>query len=196
MLAQKTIIINTITDKKYIKYNTIIIITGRLMGQYCFARSRLSASSVVVCNARGRHPCYYYYYYERFYWLIDWLIDWQAYLGTSDHGFVERCMQWSGWATATRWYTWVWWTIRQTRVSVSTPRLHSHQHSTKLEVAPTILADRDIGGGVLNTGEFCAWLLLIYSFQFSSAFQPRSTICCCPHVTVNFDQWPWPSYST
>jgi len=24
------------------------------MGQYCFARCRLTASSVVVCNARGR----------------------------------------------------------------------------------------------------------------------------------------------
>ena len=30
------------------------LLLARLMGQYCFARCRLSASSVVVCNARGR----------------------------------------------------------------------------------------------------------------------------------------------
>jgi len=30
------------------------LLLARLLGQHCFARCRLSASSVVVCNARGR----------------------------------------------------------------------------------------------------------------------------------------------
>jgi len=34
---------------------TVLMLSlARLMGQYCFARCRLSASSVVVCNAPGR----------------------------------------------------------------------------------------------------------------------------------------------
>jgi len=71
---------------------TYLLLLVRLMGQYCLARCRLSALSVVVCNARGRSaaagpcawpirrptlyggtvrlrpvrvtPCYYYYYYS------------------------------------------------------------------------------------------------------------------------------------
>ena len=33
-----------------------IFVLARLMGQYCFARCRLSASSVVVCNAADGRP--------------------------------------------------------------------------------------------------------------------------------------------
>ena len=32
----------------------LLLLLARLIGQYCFARCRLSASSVVVCKARGR----------------------------------------------------------------------------------------------------------------------------------------------
>jgi len=31
----------------------MLLLLVRIMGQYCFARWRLSASSVVVCNAAG-----------------------------------------------------------------------------------------------------------------------------------------------
>jgi len=36
-----------------ININAHYLLLAHLMGQYCFARCRLSASSVVVCNARG-----------------------------------------------------------------------------------------------------------------------------------------------
>ena len=46
------------------------------MGQYCFARCRLSASSVVVCNARGRSAA-------------AWLGAWPVRLPTLQGGTVR-----------------------------------------------------------------------------------------------------------
>jgi len=48
--------ITGVGSRDKVKHNerTDQLLLARLMGQYSFARCRLSASSVIVCNARGR----------------------------------------------------------------------------------------------------------------------------------------------